>query len=191
MRVLGILGSPRRKGNSELLLDECLKGAESQGAEVEKIILVDLKVTPCLELNVCYDRGECPIKDDMKGLYPKLLKADCVVVASPIFFYTVTALTKAFIDRCQALWATKYILKQVPLGGKKRKGIFISVGATGGKRLFEGVKLTMKYFFDAIDAEYSGDLLIRSIEKKGEIKKHPTSLKDAFILGKNLVGNWR
>lgn len=188
---MGILGSPRRKGNSELLLDECLKGAESQGAEVEKIILVDLKITPCLELNVCYDKGECSIEDDMKGLYPKLLKADCVVVTSPIFFYTVTALTKAFIDRCQALWATKYILKQVPLGGKKRKGVFISVGATRGKRLFEGVKLTMKYFFDAIDAEYSRDLLIRSIEKKGEIKKHPTALKDAFILGKNLVKNWR
>lgn len=191
MKVLGILGSPRRKGNSELLLDECLKGAKSQGAEVEKIVLADLKITPCLELNVCYNEGECPIEDDMKVLYPKLLEADCVVVASPIFFYTVTAFTKAFIDRCQALWATKYILKHIPLGGKKRKGIFISVGATGGKRLFEGVKLTMKYFFDAIDAKYSGDLLIRSVEKKGEIKKHPTALKDAFALGKNLVENWR
>ncbi|HIC92362.1 MAG TPA: flavodoxin family protein [Syntrophaceae bacterium] len=187
MKVLGISGSPRRMGNSELLLDECLKGAESRGAELEKIILADLKITPCLELNVCYDKGECPIKDDMKGLYPKLLEADYVVVSSPIFFYTVTAFTKAFIDRCQALWATKYILKQIPIGGKKRKGIFISVGATRGRRLFEGVKLTMKYFFDAIDAEYSGELLIRGIEKKGEIKKHPTALKDAFMLGKNLV----
>lgn len=186
MKVLGILGSPRRQGNTELLLDEFISGAESHGAEIEKIVLVDLKITPCLELNVCQQNGVCPINDDMKGLYPKLLEADCVVVASPIFFYSVTALTKAFIDRCQALWATKYVLRRVPVGGKKRKGIFISVGATKGKRLFEGVTLTMRYFFDAIDAQYSADLLIRGIENKGEIRKHPTALKDAFLLGKNV-----
>ena len=190
MKVLGILGSPRRKGNTELLLDECLKGAESQGAQIEKVVLVDLKITPCLELNVCYQKGKCPIDDDMKGLYPKLLEADCVVVASPIFFYTVTAFTKAFIDRCQAMWATKYILKKVPVGGKKRGGIFISVGATKGKRLFDGAKLPMKYFFDAIDAEYTRELLVRNIEKKGDIKKHPTALSDAFVLGKNLASKF-
>ena len=187
MKVLGIMGSPRKQGNTDLLLDEVLKGAKSQGAEVEKLIVDKLKISPCREFYGCLKDGQCTIKDDMQLVYVKLLEADHLIVASPMFFYGLTSQIKALIDRCQALWVRKHILKQMPPRATQRKGIFISVGATKGQRLFEGAILTMKYFFDAIDVEYSGELLIRGIDKKGEIKQHPTTLAEAFEIGRRLI----
>lgn len=185
MKILGIMGSPRIKGNTDLLLDEALKGAQSQEAETEKIILDKLKIAPCREYYGCLKDGNCVIRDDMDDIYPKLLDVDAIIVASPIFFYTVSAQVLAFISRCQALWARKYILKNldIPL----RKGTFIAVGATRGEKLFDGPKLTMKYFFKAINAEYTDELLIRGVDKRGEIKEHPTALTEAFELGKRLA----
>jgi multimeric flavodoxin WrbA len=122
----------------------------------------------------------------MDSIYPKLLEADAVIVASPMFFYGLTSQVKALIDRCQALWARRYILKQdMPDVG--RKGAFIAVGATKGQRLFDGAILTVKYFFQAIGVEYAEGLLIWGVDKKGEIKEHPTALSDAFELGQKLV----
>ena len=187
MKVLGIMGSPRKKGNTDLLLDEALRGARSEGAEVEKLIVSELKIAPCGEFYGCLRDGKCVIDDDMQQVYPKLLEAEGIILASPMFFYGLTSQVKALIDRCQALWVRKYVLKQAPLHPTSSKGIFISVGATKGKKLFEGAKLTLKYFFDAIDVEYSGELLIRGIEKKGEIKKHPTALEEAFQIGRRLA----
>jgi multimeric flavodoxin WrbA len=111
MKVLGILGSPRREGNTEILLDEALRGASDHGGLCEKIILRDLKITPCLEIYKCAEDGVCAIQDEMQGLFPKIIQAERLLLASPIFFYSVPALAKAMIDRCQSLWAKKYILK--------------------------------------------------------------------------------
>jgi multimeric flavodoxin WrbA len=108
-------------------------------------------------------------------------------MASPIFFYSVTAIAKAFIDRSQALWARKYLLHQNPLTEKARYGYFLSLGATKGKQLFEGARLTIKYFFDAIDAKDCGGLFFRGIEGKGDIKHHPSALREALALGKKLA----
>jgi multimeric flavodoxin WrbA len=186
MRVLGIMGSPRIKGNTDLLLDEALKGAQSQGAEVEKIIVDKLKISPCREFYGCLRNGNCVIRDDMDGVYPKLLHADVVIVASPMFFYGLTSQLKALIDRCQALWARKYVLKQ-NLPHKGRKGAFIAVGATKGQKLFDGSIFTVKYFFQAIGVEYAEELLVRGVDKKGEIIKHPAAFKDAFELGSRIA----
>ena len=89
------------------------------------------------------------------------------------------------ISRCQALWARKYVLKDLDI--PEKKGAFIAVGATRGGKLFDGPKLTMKYFFQAINARYLDDLLIRGVDKRGEIKDHPASLIEAYDLGKKLV----
>jgi len=185
VKILGIMGSPRIKGNTDLLLDEALKGARSQSAEVEKIIVDKLKIAPCREYYGCLKDGNCVIRDDMDEIYPKLLTADGIIIASPMFFYGLTAQLKALIDRCQALWARKYVLKSLPAA--KRKGAFIGVGATRGKQLFDGSRLTIKYFFQAFGVEYVDELLIRGVDKRGEIKQHPTALSDAFELGKRLA----
>ena len=186
MRVLGIMGSPRIKGNTDLLLDEALRGAQSQGAEVEKIIVDKLNIAPCREYYGCVKDGNCVIRDDMDGIYPKLLDADRVIVASPMFFYGLTSQVKALIDRCQALWARKYVLKQTP-PDSGRKGAFIAVGATRGKQLFDGSVLTVKYFFQSIGIKYVDELLVRGVDKRGEIREHPTALSDALELGRRLA----
>ncbi|MGB2584122.1 MAG: flavodoxin family protein [Dehalococcoidia bacterium] len=186
MKALGIMGSPRIGGNTDTLLDEALRGAESQGAETEKIIVDRLKITPCREYYGCLRDGNCVIRDDMDGIYPRLLEADIVIVASPMFFYSVTAQVKALIDRCQALWARKYVLKQSP-PNSARKGAFIAVGATKGKQLFDGSILIVRYFFQAIGVKYTDELLVRGVDKRDEIKEHPTALADAFELGKRLA----
>jgi len=187
MKVLGIMGSPRRQSNTEILLDKALEGAEEAGSEVEKVLVSKLKISPCLEIYACRKDGNCAIKDDMQSLYKKLLEADQVIFASPMFFYGVTSQAKAVVDRCQALWVRKHVLGMGKEDKRERRGVFISVGATRGTKLFDGAVLTVKYFFDAIGVKYSGDLLVRGIDNKAQIKEHPTALDDAFRLGQELV----
>ena len=191
MKVLGLFGSPRRGGNTDLLLEEAPKGAQAEGAEVEGLHLTDFNIIPCRECLKCFNDGHCIILDDMQKIYPKLLEADIIILASPIFFYGVTGWAKALIDRCQALWSRKYIIQDESLGseGKRRKGFFISVGGTKGQRVFEGGILTAKYFFDVLNAEYVGELVFRQVDAKGDILKHPEALQQAFEAGRRLVQN--
>jgi multimeric flavodoxin WrbA len=104
-----------------------------------------------------------------------------------MFFYGVTSQAKAVIDRCQALWVRKHVLGMGKEDKRERRGVFISVGATRGARLFDGAVLTVKYFFDAIGVKYAGDLLVRGIDDKAQIREHPAALEDAFRLGQQLV----
>lgn len=186
MRILGIMGSPRMGGNTDLLLDAALNGARSQGAEVEKVVVDKLSISPCREHYGCLEDGNCVIRDDMDVIYPRLLEADAIIMASPMFFYGITAQLKALIDRSQALWARKHVLKQ-SWPGTGRMGAFIAVGATKGERLFDGSIATVRYFFKTVGVEYAEELLIRGVDQKGDIEKHPTALKDAFELGKRLA----
>ena len=186
MKVLGIMGSPRIRGNTDLLMEEALKGALSQGAEVEKLVVDRLDIAPCREYYGCRKDGNCVMRDDMDAIYEKLLAADAVIVASPMFFYGLTSQLKALIDRCQALWVRRYELKREPPTAG-RKGAFIAVGATKGQQLFDGSILTIKYFFDAIGVEYAGELLVRGADKKGDVKQQPAALSQAFEMGRGLA----
>jgi protein-tyrosine-phosphatase len=125
--------------------------------------------------------------DDMGEIYRLLRKADLVVVATPIFFYGPPAQLKALIDRSQALWARRYILKLTDPKANFRKGFLLVVGATKGKELFTGTILTVKYFFDAIGASFEGMLGFREIESPGDIALHPTALEEARQKGKELT----
>jgi multimeric flavodoxin WrbA len=189
IRVLGIAGSPRRGGNTDLLLAEVLRGATSRGAETKIIILNNLKITPCQHCDACLKAGKCRIKDDMQMVYDELEKADRIVIASPIQFMGVTAQTKAMVDRCQCLWARKYVLKMSPLHSEpgKKKGLFISVGGRKVANLFDGALATVKSLFAVLDITYAGELLFRGIDEKGTITKHPDALKQAFFAGQKLV----
>jgi multimeric flavodoxin WrbA len=186
VNILALYGSPRKGGNTELLLDEFVKGAQAEGAVVDCLHIVDFCIAPCRECLACFRDGRCILPDDMQQIYPRLLAADIVVLASPIFFYGVTGWSKALIDRSQALWARKYVLHDPSLGkeGKKRKGFFISVGGTKGQKMFEGSILTVKYFYDAFNAQYTGELLFRGVDAKGDIIKQPGALSDAFAAGR-------
>jgi len=175
-----------------LLLKEMLRGCQGAQAKVEEIYLRDLKITPCLEIYACRKDGQCPIRDDMQSLYPKLSDTDVLALASPIFFYSVSAQTKAFIDRCQAFWAKKYLLNQPVASGKGlRKGVFLSVGGSKGEKIFDGALMTMKYFFDSLDMVFYKSLLFRGVDEKGEILHHPTAMAEAYDLGKKLASLYK
>jgi len=191
IELAAIFGSPRRKGNTSILLRQAVEGAREAGANVTEIVLRDLKMSPCLEIYGCKKQGRCVIKDDYGEIEALLQRIDGLMLASPIFFYTVSAHTKILMDRCNSLWVKKYWIDKMPFGQKNypRKGLFISAGSTKGKRLFEGAILSVKYFMDALDMELWQSLVYRGIEGEGQIRDFPDALQEAYDAGNALVGS--
>jgi len=188
VKVLGISASPRANSNTDLLLQKALAGAECEGASVKYIRLCDLNIAPCIECNSCFKTGECATKDDYQLLMEKMLDADRLIFATPIFFMAVCSQAKVLIDRCQCLWAHKHVLKK-PLitAGRDRRAMVIAVGGSKSKKMFDCVRLTMTYYFDVLDMSYSANLFVNKMEEPGQIKNHPTALKEAFRLGAELI----
>ena len=189
LKVLGISTSPRLKGNSDLLLQEALAGAESAGAQVEYLRIAELNIAPCVECNCCYTTGRCRVQDDYQQVLQKMLDCDRLIFATPVFFATVCTQAKILIDRGQCLWANKHVLKK-PLfdkGPRDRRALVIAVGGSKSKKQFESVRFTMKSYFDALDVKYVANLFVNQIDVRGAIKLHPSALQEAFRLGKDLV----
>jgi multimeric flavodoxin WrbA len=189
--ILGISTSPRRGGNTDLLLDETLRGAATGSSNgIEKISLAGLRIGGCTHCDECYRLRHCVIRDDMDAIYPKLAQADRLIFASPIYFMGVCAQAKLLIDRCQVFWVLNHTAKESPPKSlKKRTGSFISVGATRGPKVFAGACETMKWFFQTLGLEYGENLLFEGIDDKGAIRQHPSALHDAYELGFRLGRN--
>ena len=185
-KIVAIYGSPRREGNTATLLKRTIEGARDSGAEVEEIVLRDLKISPCLEIYGCMQAGECAIKDDFQIVRDNILASQGIILASPVFFYSVSSHTKILMDRFQSLWVKKYWVDKTPKDQQiiKRKGLFISVGATKGKKLFDGMLLSVKYFFDVLDMELWETLLYRQLDFQDDVLKHPEYLEEAYTAGK-------
>lgn len=191
MKVLGIYGSPRKGGNTDQLLDRTLEAAQSAGADISKIYTRRLKMSSCLECGGCDKTGKCVVDDDMQAIYPFLEESDVIFLASPIFFYGVTAQAKALIDRSQASWS-KRMLEKTPEQRKtydSGRGYLIAVGATRGENLFEGAILTAKYFYDALDMSYEGGIFFRKLEHKSAVQENPETLQEASNLGRKCVSS--
>ena len=187
--MLCVYGSPRIRGNTDRLMDAFAEGIEASGATAEKVYLRNLKISPCREIYACRDKGRCALRDDMQPLYDALREADAIALASPVMFYGVSAHTKAFVDRCQALWCLKYLRSEAGSRSRlpRRKGVFLSAGGSQGNRIFEGPLLTFRYFLDALDAAPWRSLTFRGIDEKGDIERHPTATAEASALGIELV----
>ena len=186
MYVLGISGSPRTGGNTDILLEKVLEGANTEGAGTEKIVLNSLSFSPCQECENVKDDGTCILNDDMQILYRKIEDADVIVLGSPIFFGSLSAQTKMMIDRFQCLWRAKYVLKRA-VSGKKKRGCFISVEGSDREEFFDNAKSIVKNLFATIGAEYAEELFCKGIDEKGSVFDHPDLLRDAFELGKRIV----
>lgn len=180
MFVLGLQGSPRKKGNTSYLLSIFMEEAEKLGVRTQVVEAAKENIIPCKGCFSCEKTGYCVTKnDDMNPkIFQLLRKADVIVAASPIYFYSVTAQIKTLIDRSQTLWARKYRFNLKDPGSKMRRGFLLSVGATKGKNLFDGVHLIAKYFYDAVDASYEGSLTYRRIENAGDMENHSTVKED-------------
>jgi multimeric flavodoxin WrbA len=189
MKILAIAGSPRRGGNTDALLNQAIVGAQSVGAEVEKVILNWLKIAPCIECNRCFETGRCMVLDDYQAVLDKTLQADGIILAAPVFFMNVSGWAKAFIDRFQCLWALHNILHQpvpLPLGGQRRRVIFLST-AGWSKTKFDGTLQTVRAFTSSIDAKLLGTLCINSLDEQGAADQHPEMLEQARMLGVQLA----
>ena len=188
MHITAIYGSPRKDGNSDLLMQAFLKAAREQGGSPQEIFLRDLKFSPCIECGGCATTGVCVLKDDMDSIYPHLITSELIVLAAPVFFYGLNALSKAMIDRAQCFWAGKYSAnRKLSLErGSKGRGVLLSVGGAKGRKNFDGILLTAKYFFDALDMDFSDYLTYGGIDAKGAVTQHATACDDAFKLGKNI-----
>lgn len=184
LRVIGISGSPRKSGNTDSLLDRALEGALSEGSFVEKIFLNDLSFKPCQACGKCHGKGICGVRDDMAGIYKKIKLADVVIVASPIYFGTVTAQLKAMIDRFHGVWVAKNVLRLRRGDKKRRKGYFLSAAGASGKKYFVDARKIVRNFFATADISYAGELFCGSLDEKGSVASNKNIMKKAFLLGK-------
>jgi multimeric flavodoxin WrbA len=191
IKVIGISGSPHRHGNTETLLDSFSDGAKTAGASVEKVVLRDLDYSPCRGCNACHKTGECIVKDDAIALFDKILKADAIAVASPIYSMGITAELKGLIDRGQYLWARKFILKTLYFPNDhivRHKGIFISTAGLSWDNVFDAAFPAITAFFNGVGFEYYDNIIANNMDQFKGIKNHPTALREAFEKGQKVVG---
>ncbi|NQT32323.1 MAG: flavodoxin family protein [Candidatus Omnitrophica bacterium] len=190
MKVLGICGSPRKGGNTDILLDKALEGAEEAGAQTEKLFLNDLKISPTQESEYdnIDDKGFSVIADDIQIVFKKIQESDRIIIASPVFFGSVSAQVKTMIDRFQCVWVAKNIDKK-EVFSKGKIGGFISVQAAGREDFFNNSKEIIKHFFATIGIEYRDDIFCHNVEEKGEVLDHPEYLAKAFEMGKEMAGS--
>ncbi len=190
VKILGVAGSPRINGNSSLLLDEALKGAREAGAKTNKIILCNREIYPCQGCGDCNKTGECTLDDGMDRIYNLTTSSNGIILAAPIYFNSLNAQTKAFIDRHQCVWARKVLLEEEvtdPATKHARRGLFLATAGANDSRAFDGALKVMDMFFDVVDIKYYERLLFFRIDRKGAIKNHPTALRDAHRAGEHLV----
>ena len=183
-QVIVLLGSPRRKGNSALLAEQITKGAKSAKAKVETIYLQGKKIAPCRACMTCKKANSkgCAIQDDMRELYPKLIKADAWVIASPVYWFNMSAQTKIFLDRTYGLTA----YEKGPRIGKR---IAIAMSYGGEDPFDSGCVNALRTFQDAFAYKESKiiGMVYGSAEEAGEIRSNKKIMQDAFDLGKKLV----
>lgn len=188
MKILGISTSPRFPSNSELLLRQALDGAESTGVEIDNIRLSDYNINPCIACDACFAIGQCRIQDDYQEILQKMLGADRLIFATPLFFMSVSAQAKILIDRGQCLWAYKHILKkQLFIPKRDRRAMVIAVGGSKSKKQFESIQLTMMSYFDVLEMHYAMNVFVSQIDGPGEVQKHPSILQEARRLGREFV----
>lgn len=183
MNILLFNGSPRKRGNTDLLLERIERGIHRAGMKAEHINLAQLNIHPCTGCGHCETEGQCILQDDMVPLYDKIDRAHRIVIGSPIYFYGVTAQTKAFIDRCQALWSRKYLLGEIKPERDYRRGYMVSVAATDGGKIFDGARLTVRYAFDAMEFTFSGELLAKGVDTKGAVVEKGGLMEQALQFG--------
>lgn len=188
MKIIVFNGSPRINGNIDLLLEGALRSIDKTQHQVSLFRLGSMNIKPCQDCGGCEETGRCTIEDDMTIIYSSIREADRIILASPIFFSALSAQTKTMIDRCQALWCEKYLLKrEIPQRQYGRKGLLLLVG---GMKKETGIQCggeTGTAFFRSISVPVHETLGFRGIDKKGAILEHPTAMEDSYQAGLRLV----
>ncbi len=189
MKIVVFNGSPRTGGNTESLLWEALRPIEYAGHDVAKFNLNEMSIKPCQDCGGCEGTGVCVWKDDMTLITPAIREAERIILASPIFFFGVSAQAKTMIDRCQAFWCEKYLLKRpIPEGPLGRKGLLLLVGGMKKEVGIECSNATATAFFRTVSVPEHETVSFLGIDKKGAICAHETALNDVYLAGRRLIG---
>ena len=184
MKILGIMGSPRIGGNSDILLDLALSGAESAGADVEKIILNKKKISGCQDCKKCNETGLCVLKDDMPEIHKKILEADAIVHSVPVYFWSMTAQMKAYLDRWCAFFDANWRWHKSYYPLMKGKGIgLITVCGDPDNHVGDPIVNCFKPTADFGKLRWIGTVMA-SASEKGEIAKNETAKQEAYELGR-------
>lgn len=190
-KILGLSCSPRRGGNTDLMLDAALNGARAEGASVAKVDVPALDIHPCRACNACFKTGQCVQRDDMQALYPGLLSHDAIALAAPIFSMNLAAQAKILIDRLQCCWARKFVLKEhaVPDEEKRkgRRGLWLSAAGLNRPDVFEPALVTVKYFFGMLEIPRRERVAYYNVDEKGAIARVPGALEECEAAGRRMV----
>lgn len=176
-KIVVLVGSVRKNGNTDLLARAFVDGARKNN-DVEVVSVADYKVHPCIGCNTCFTRNNhrCFQKDDMELIYTKLLDADMIVVASPVYFYGISAQLKAVVDRLHTPLRNEFHVKKLAL---------LMVGAAGIPELFDAIKVQYELILNFFHLENVGMVLVRGVKDIGDIKEHP-ALQEAYYLGMSI-----
>lgn len=183
--VLLIGGSPRRRGNSEHLLDACRNGVEAEGGQVVRLLVAEAGIEPCRGCNACSKTGECVLTDPMCEVYPVLDAADAIVISTPVFFATVPAVLKALYDRCQPYWARRHVLhRERP---PQRPGALILVRGGGDPFGGEAAITPTRSVFGVLGVDCLDVLDIEGPDDRDDVLQTSDSLKQAEEIGRRMV----
>ena len=188
--VIGILGSPHRKGNTEILLDSFLKGATDAGGVTEKIVLTRLSYSSCKGCNACHKEGDCILHDDIPPTFERMLAADCIIISSPIYTMGITTELKGFIDRAHYLWVRHLKLRTHPLPSDKKilhRGYFLSTAGMDRDDVFSTAFPMMQAIFNIFGFSYCANILAKDMDGFGGIHKDPAVLEKAYQTGYDAV----
>jgi multimeric flavodoxin WrbA len=176
MKAIGIVGSPRKAGNTEILTAHCLKAIAEAGIETELIRLAGLNVTGCNHCGYCFEHPlECSIKDDFQAIHPKMLAADIIVISSPVYYGSATALVKGLIERAGYTSRGKYAGK---VGGP------LVVARRAGQN-FTFAELLFWFHINGMVNPGSTYWNIAFGLKEGEVEKDEEGMMTAWNFGKN------
>jgi multimeric flavodoxin WrbA len=180
--ILGVVGSPRKRGNTHTLVSRILEGAAAEGAAAETLFLGDLDIRECDGCHICWKGRQCSKKDDMNKIYPKIIQSDIIVFGTPVYWYGPTALMKCFIDR--------FVYFNCPENRAAIKGKSAVIAVPFEEEDPKTADLLVKFFkksLQYLEMKLIGKILVPGVGSRGDILRKPGSLGEGYELGRKLA----
>jgi multimeric flavodoxin WrbA len=181
-RILAVMGSPRRNGNTHILVSRIAEGARAKGAVVDELVLGELTIRECDGCHACWKGKECSKDDDMRDIYPAIIRSDVIIFGTPVYWYGPTALMKAFIDR--------FVYFNCPENRQKIKGLSAALAVPFEENDLETARGVIEFFqksLEYLEIKLLGQIIVPGVGKKGAIRSKSQYLKQAYDLGQKLA----
>jgi len=181
-RILAVVGSPRKNGNTHILVSKITEGARAEGALVDELFLGDLTIRECDGCHVCWEGKDCNKNDDMLAIYPKIIQSDVIIFGTPVYWYGPTALMKAFIDR--------FVYFNCPENREKIRGKSAIIAVPFEEKDPEMAKPVVEFFqkcLDYLQVNLVDKIIVPGVSAKGEIRRNAELLQEAYELGRSLA----